>query len=223
MTYASKEKINLNFLIEFYEKVWFEYASHKKNDEMLYELFNKKNGNEDFMLCARIYTLSGMYSARVYNVHDMLEAIRCAHAKQELYNSDILENYCKKEGNHKLISFISKYCHWYNEVNNIGQATPIYDGNVRDALKHYKCETNGKIKDYEGLKDGVDEFIKEVVKESSDTVISLPIGGLHTQLSIYRLVDKFLWLSYKVKEPSKNDSNLLGIANTNDKYFEIIL
>ncbi len=225
-TYVSKDKINRDFLIGFYKEVWLKFEHYVNNDKVLYELFKKDHDDKEFILHARICALSSMYAAAIDNIPHMLETIK--NCNNKLVHDEILTRYADDGKNYNLISFISKYCHWYNEVNHVEESTPIYDVNVRNALKHYGCE---KIKNYEGLKDGTKKFIQEIGGVSFNTIIPLSIDGLHTELSIYRIVDKFLWLSYKVDKLNKrkaglkkNEKYLLEISqrSNNSHYFGIL-
>ena len=63
------------------------------------------------------------------------------NCKKMLEYDCVFEKYTTNENN-KLQSFISKYCHWYNEVNNF-QATPIIDKHIKSALK---CKTYDDVK-----------------------------------------------------------------------------
>lgn len=125
-------------------------------------------------------------------------------------------------------SFISKYCHWHHEVNISKNHFPIFDKNVKYSLvyyqmtgaeiknyEHLKYFVDKFIEEYlpdkyENLDDkykiddrdksrpekltGVDRInLKLEINEEIDSK-----NTLHKEISIYRLVDKFLWLQYEI-------------------------
>ena len=147
----------------------------------------------------------------------------------------------------EVLSFFSKYCHWYNEANGF-DGLPIYDKNVAVGVVIYKYFlnensdknlTNSKLKKELNIKiKGNDEkldldldYVINKAKENLDyNAVNNAINELfipdkkvkrvdiknnellYNNISIYRLVDKFLWLSYKIVEqllkPKK--TNTLG-------------
>lgn len=160
----------------------------------------------------------------------------------------------------EVLSFFSKYCHWYNEANDF-DGLPIYDKNVAVGVVIYKYflnensdnensdkesnensdknltksklkkELNIKIKGNDEKLDLDLDYVINKAKENLDynavynAINELFISGekvkrvdiknnelIYNNISIYRLVDKFLWLSYKIVEqllkPKK--TNTLG-------------
>ncbi len=241
ITYPDIEEIknyknggSLGFLKNFYTEVWANYTSYHENDEKLYDIFKEDHNKAKFIIEARVGVLDSMYSTEVQSILKVIQQIEECE-KNEL-NSDcvITMSGSIKEESRNEISFLTKYFHWYNEVNN-KTPLPIYDKNVRVGLLHYlnfknseelreyfklkkdnkkenidfeylsKNSVNNKIKygsgDGEFVKE-IDKFIKtlELRLEGKDKIIlEPPFNKLPTSVSIYRLVDKFLWLMYKIK------------------------
>ena len=120
----------------------------------------------------------------------------------------------KKHKKTKLISLESKYLHWKDEVNGSKNSYPIYDSKVRNELKLYSLQS--KL-NYLDLKAKIDEFIKTYLGNEVRSFVDInEIDGLPKSISIYRLVDKFLWLNNKfrlLQAKVENKKNL----NVNDE------
>jgi len=228
----------LGFLRHFYVKVWGSYADYVENDLVLYEIFKKGSDNEKFIIEARIAVLDKMYGTQIKAIRKIINTFKNDKNNK---NFDLIinalneqkkkqnENNCNTEMQflvRKEISFVSKYFHWYNEVNS-GDASPIYDGNVREGLKIY-CEDEN-INNMERLKGRIDVFIGELELKidknnpnklnGTDRInnrVDFPKiknfkneehNCLYENISIYRLVDKFLWLTYKIAENQQKDDS----------------
>ena len=215
----------LGFLKHFYVKVWGSYVDYVENDLVLYEIFKKENDDEKFIIEARIAVLDKMYGTRIKAFRKITEIFK-KNIKNEENNFDsIIESLVNQKidnGNTERqfyvqaeTSFVSKYFHWYNEVNN-GDASPIYDGNVKNGLEKYGFGEN--IKDMGTLKESINEFIGNMGLEGATRINiknkkienfqNKEHDCLYENISIYRLVDKFLWLTYKIAEtkPEENES-----------------
>ena len=217
----------LGFLKHFYVKVWGSYADYVENDLVLYEIFKKGNDEKDFIIEARVAVLDKMYGTRIKAFRKITEIFK-KNIKNDKNNFDsiieILVNQKKDNGDTERqfyvqaeTSFVSKYFHWYNEVN-VGDASPIYDGNVKNGLKKYGSEKN--INDIKNLKISIDDFIGNLGLKGTNRINdwgsfpriknykSKENNCLYNNVSIYRLVDKFLWLTYKIAEAKskKNES-----------------
>ena len=215
----------LGFLKHFYFKVWGSYADYVENDLVLYEIFKKGNDEKDFIIEARIAVLDKMYGTRIKAFRKITEIFKEKNIKNE---KNYFDSIIKSLVNQKIdngdterqfyvqveTSFVSKYFHWYNEVNN-GDASPIYDGNVKNGLEKYGFGEN--IKDMGTLKESINEFIGNMGLEGT-TRINIKnkkitnfqeeeLDCLYENISIYRLVDKFLWLTYKITEASVENKN----------------
>lgn len=212
---------NLKILKDFYVNDWGGLDSYVKNDKILYEIFKKDHDNKDFIIHARVGMLSEMYSARVDNIPDMVEILKKEKGEHE-YKS-IHDKYCgSKNGNKDLKSFISKYVHWYNEVNNY-KAIPIYDSEVREMIfDSFEKTQNGKrtiinvndknftknsLRTIDSLFEAIDKYIEMHFNDKGTHREKVQIKDLHEEVSIYRLVDKFLWLSSKKKLPNSDKKN----------------
>jgi len=111
-----------------------------------------------------------------------------------------------------LISLESKFLHWSSEVS-YQESLPIYDNNVKNELKiakkHYFKNYNNNLFDDKVFSKIPNEFekfnlkiicyIKNYLLQDPDVRIPLKIDRLHNEVSIYRLVDKFLWLNNKLR------------------------
>ena len=228
----------LGFLKHFYVKVWCSYADYVENDLVLYEIFKKGNDEKDFIIEARVAVLDKMYGTRIKAFRKIVETFKEKNKEnnfdsiieslvnQKIYNGDKERQfYVQIE-----TSFVSKYFHWYNEVNDYGNASPIYDGNVKNGLEKYVFGEN--IKDMGTLKESNDKFIGNLElkddKINSESLVganrindwgnfsrienyeSKENNCLYNNVSIYRLVDKFLWLTYKIaeaKSEAKSEEN----------------
>jgi len=227
----------LGFLKHFYVKVWGSYVDYVENDLVLYEIFKKGNDEKDFIIEARVAVLDKMYGTQIKAIRKIINTF-----KSDIENKDFdsiinvlsnqkneqKENNCTTEMQfsvRKETSFVSKYFHWYNEVND-GDASPIYDGNVKNGLKKYVFGEN--IKDMGTLKESIDKFIGNLElkddKINSESLVgtnriidwgnfsrienyeSKENNCLYNNVSIYRLIDKFLWLTYKIAE-AKSEKN----------------
>ncbi len=224
-TMIPKEKINLEILRKFYIDVWAKYTPYVENDRALYFIFNHKN-DAIFSNRVRGFILNEMYSAFVHDTH-LNEVINdyCNFHTSEDVNKEILnlkeQVKLNKSKNEKIEidrnypSFLSKFSHWRFEANQLWKdACPIYDNHVRKALK---CGNS-----YENVKAGIEKFIKEKLKINNlSEPITLKIDGLHEEISIYRLVDKFLWLSGKIMKYQKDKEN--GKLKQQDKLLDALI
>ncbi len=189
-----KNKKNLDILISFYNNVWGGYAEYVDYDKALYCMF-KKDNEGNFSKMAKVVVLNKMYSAGMKDVQ--LESFVkdfdwvISGRQYKKYGGDYKSN--------QLLSLESKLCHWNNEVNDKSKTSPIYDNNVRVVISHYtgvsKSSMNGNFKD---TKKAVDDFITKYLGGDIKDPITVTVEGLPSEISIYRLVDKFLWLSYKI-------------------------
>ena len=218
----------LGFLKHFYVEVWGSYADYVENDLVLYEIFKKGNDEKDFIIEARVAVLDKMYGTRIKAFRKITEIFK-ENIKNDKNNKNNFDSIIESLVNQKIdngnterqfyvqaeTSFVSKYFHWYNEVNN-SEVSPIYDGNVKNGLKKYVFGEN--IKDMGTLKESINEFIGNMGLEGT-TRINIKnkkitnfqeeeLDCLYENISIYRLVDKFLWLTYKIAEtkPEENES-----------------
>jgi hypothetical protein len=212
------EKGSIGFLKNFYTEVWAKYTSYSKNDEKLYEIFSKEY-DKDFMIDARVCLLDWMYGTRINSTRNIIKIIK---KFENNFNPNSVKEMLgevakiKKKGDKNIrneTSFFSKYCHWYNEVNN-ETPLPIYDQNVRVGLWIYEGDDgSGKTKKRSfkekqniNYADGAKGFLermnffitKQLELEGVDRVAIKLSDGLKTEVSIHRLVDKFLWLMYKI-------------------------
>ncbi len=231
----------LGFLKHFYVKVWGSYADYVENDLVLYEIFKEWNDEKDFIIEARVAVLDKMYGTRIKAFRKITEIFKEKNIKNE---KNYFDSIIKSLVNQKIdngdterqfyvqveTSFVSKYFHWYNEVNDDRYASPIYDGNVKDGLKKYGFEKN--INDMENIKKSINEFIVNLElkdhKINSESLVGTnrindwgnfpriknydnEINNcLYNNVSIYRLIDKFLWLTYKIaeaKSEAKSEKN----------------
>lgn len=201
---SDKDK-NLEILKSFYENVWGKYTHYVENDKVLYKVFDNKN--DVFADRVRISILNNFYSAGMKNIqiYDFKEKVGNLKSADDIGNigKNCYHGYGNKMGHcNFLISLESKYLHWITEA--VGLPTiPIYDANVKDELKNYELEDSdlsrkieSKKNEYTKLKKTIDAFIKKYFNKSGSEYISLEMD-FHNQVSIYRLVDKFLWLSNK--------------------------
>ena len=183
---------NLEILKNFYSDVFQKYEEYLENDNALYFIFNPKNNNF-FSDNVKGFILNEMYSAMVKS-KDLFQVINAATNKKNDYDSN----------NNRYPSFRSKFEHWKNEVNTTNEASPINDSHVRNMLNKYGIE---KIKyissNYSDsqkiLKEAVDKFIKKFLNKEGTNRIELKTD-FHDSISIYRLVDKFLWLQGKIEK-----------------------
>lgn len=233
----------LGFLKHFYVKVWGSYVDYVENDLVLYEIFKKENDDEKFIIEARIAVLDKMYGTRIKAFRKITEIFK-ENIKNDKNNKNNFDSIIESLVNQKIYngdkerqfyvqietSFVSKYFHWYNEVNDYGNASPIYDGNVKNGLEKYVFGKN--IKDMGDLKESIDKFIVNLElkddKINSESLVganrindwgnfsrienyeSKENNCLYNNVSIYRLVDKFLWLTYKIaeaKSEAKSEEN----------------
>lgn len=232
------ENGSLAFLKDFYINVWAKYQSYLENDKKLYEIFDKKHDENILVTEARVGLLDSMYRTQVTSINEILEIVK-KFCKGERYKEGGFKDGCieraiklieerneekakeRKDQNleavskkdiREEISFFSKYCHWYNEVNN-HKAMPIYDKNVRVGLACYNNDeefekiyenTYQSIRTYstgeKALLDQVNKFITNLELYESGNLLgeSRNITGINEKVSIYRLVDKFLWLTFKI-------------------------
>jgi hypothetical protein len=225
----------LGFLKHFYVKVWGSYVDYVENDLVLYEIFKKGNDEKDFIIEARIAVLDKMYGTRIKAFRKITEIFKENIKNDKNKFDSIIESLVNQKidnGNTERqfyvqaeTSFVSKYFHWYNEVNN-SEVSPIYDGNVKNGLKKYVFGEN--IKDMGTLKESIDKFIGNLElkddKINSESLVgtnriidwgnfsrienyeSKENNCLYNNVSIYRLIDKFLWLTYKIAE-AKSEKN----------------
>jgi len=194
---------NIVSLKKFYCEVWCKLDKITDSDKILYKIFNSELDKNPHINLTRIATLSKLYYAPVDNISDMIEVINECMEEHECNNKNckkILEYDCviykyTSKGNNKLQSFISKYCHWYNEVNN-RQATPIIDKYIKSALH---------CKNYNDVNDKINSIIANLKTQNNqridlDNCISLGDNILYQNISIYRLIDKYLWTYQKFKD-----------------------
>ena len=232
----------LGFLKHFYVKVWGSYVDYVENDLVLYEIFKKENDDEKFIIEARIAVLDKMHGTRIKAFRKITEIFK-ENIKNDKNNKNNFDSIIESLVNQKIdngnterqfyvqaeTSFVSKYFHWYNEVNN-SEVSPIYDGNVKNGLEKYVFGEN--IKDMGTLKESNDKFIGNLElkddKINSESLVganrindwgnfsrienyeSKENNCLYNNVSIYRLVDKFLWLTYKIaeaKSEAKSEEN----------------
>ena len=177
-----------------------------ENDKELYGLF-KKNNKKEKEKCQK---LNQFYFAGIKNTKHLeiiIEIIRDLPDKEICPQGLLLKIKEKKLSLYQ--SFISKYCHWHHEVNISKNHFPIFDNNVKYSLVYYQM-TGTEIKKYKHLKYFVDKFIEEYLPEKLVGVDRIKLkleikiektvdpNSLHEEISIYRLVDKFLWLQYEI-------------------------
>lgn len=249
---------SLAFLKDFYTKVWGAFDEYVENDVMLYNLFNKDKYKDinDLAIKARVGILNSMYSTQINKIGKIIEIINESKKGNEYSETSTNEALDKikeynnepnnKEGKkiNEVQSFFSKYFHWYNEVNYLENALPIYDLNVLVGAFIYKEILKPDIKvfnfkrknfknifgiggfvnndkaldlkyvgnnckkkiDYLKLKEKyLDLIIKSLKIENKIINLEDPTKDsqkncLYENISIYRLVDKFLWLTYKIAE-----------------------
>lgn len=211
---------SLNFLKKFYKEVWAKSSSYGENDKKLYEIFKKEHDEKEFIIETRVLLLDYMYGTQIKSVLEIIDIIRDKKPsegfKSDSVNNMLNEVKIKKQTNPKIryeTSFFTKYCHWYNEVNN-KEPMPIYDKNVRVGLSIYNGTKDFECarKESSKIKYDSDSFGKEIKKfmENLDLLKLLQNGkidlgdGFPKQVSVYRLVDKFLWLMYKIKINADN-------------------
>jgi hypothetical protein len=205
--YLPHDKINLDDLITFYNNVWGEYKEYVENDKSLYFIFDKKN-EHIFSKRVKVLTLNKMYSAG-------LDDIQINNFCNKFEWDITCEKYQKNGDNGKAkkqISIESKLCHWNSEVNNLENAVPIYDRNVRKALSYYKIKAEKNTVDFLKIKSQIDTFISKFLGKKE--TVKVNVDGLPPQISIYRLVDKFLWLSYKMRYNEDKLEGLIKQYNT---------
>jgi hypothetical protein len=193
---------NLEILIDFYKNVWCEYNHYYENDKLLYSLFFSNNYSPRLkaLILNKLYS-AGMKDIQLINFSEQIESVDLLKIEPNqyigLYNDGSLFN-------SKLTSLESKYLHWKNEVNN-SQFSPIFDSNVTNELQKYQYK---KINEFSDLKINIDCFIKEYlsINDPENQRIELKCG-LHDAVSVYRLVDKYLWLSNKIRMIGDNKSS----------------
>lgn len=185
---------NLEILINFYHKVWCKLDYYYENDMLLYSLFSSKKYSPRL----KALILNKLYSAGMKDI----QLINFSEKIENLNTSEIGTNHYLGLGNEdaefksKLTSLESKYLHWENEVSG-SQFSPIFDSNVKNELKKY---TKFKIDNFSNLKEAIDHFIREYLSINDPEKQSIELNcELHNRISIYRLVDKFLWLSNKIR------------------------
>jgi hypothetical protein len=214
---------NIVFLKNFYCEVWCKLDKMTIADKILYKIFNSELDKNPHINLTRIATLSILYSVPVDNISCMERVIDECMNEHECDNKNcmkILEYDCffKKytnQGNNKLQSFISKYCHCYSEVNN-RQATPIIDKYIKLALQ---------CKNYNDVKEKIKLIIKNLETEDNqridlDNCISLGDNILYQNISIYRLIDKYLWTYQKFKNNTEIPNKILKLKDSEKKYFD---
>jgi len=198
---------NLKKLKNFYENSWCNPEISEKqsyyieNDIALYELFNKKDE-----ICEQCKNINSKYSTRISNKDiKIISGIIKKYIEDELdlNPESFLEKFKENGGLKNYKSFISKYCHWYYEVKNYGQIHfPIYDKYVRFGLIYYNVSYLC-VEDFNKLKNLIDKFIEDYLPNKGYERIEIKLNKLKQndfpeKISIYRLVDKFLWLQYKI-------------------------
>ena len=204
----NNSKENLTILKDFYVNVWAKFERYRENDVFLYVLFKNKKVSERI----KIEILNKFYSAGMKDV----QIYSFIENKKNLKLNTIgdFEYEYKKHKKTKLISLESKYLHWKDEVNGSKNSYPIYDSKVRNELKLYSLQS--KL-NYLDLKAKIDEFIKTYLGNEVRSFVDInEIDGLPKSISIYRLVDKFLWLNNKfrlLQAKVENKKNL----NVNDE------
>lgn len=237
---------NLNIIISFYQDVWSKYQTYYYNDIALYEIFRNKNNNfHDF---CKISILNNFYSAGMNNIqiYEFVDNL----SKLDLANVGITK-YCgiKNDGSKycsHLLSLESKFLHWSKELSG-DKSVPIYDNNVINELKIakklYKINHNNDL--FSGLDShNKTEFSIFILKinlyitkylrlDNPEDRIPLEIDNLHKKVSIYRLVDKFLWLNNKFrvlnqkiisKKPlNENDNKLDQLSNNYNVWYSKII
>ncbi len=204
-----KYERNIEILKEFYEQVWMQEVTYVENDRALYFIFKQSNSGI-FSDNVKGFILNQMYSAGVKNI-SLFEVIESIKNKKNNINSKELGLLTDIENNdnNNYPSFRSKYDHWDNEVNT-DIATPINDSNVRNMLKKYYNNYNANNNNSTNLTDTINNFIKDYLgKENGIERIDLKTD-FHEKISIYRLVDKFLWLSHKKITRHKNKDSIVG-------------
>ena len=232
---------NFKKLINFYTNIWAgaKEGKYLKNDIELYELFKKDDEIE------KCKNLNQLYFAGIPKEKDdkTLKKIVENIINPEINNLSpenllkaLNEYNIKNDDKEKLSlyqSFISKYCHWHHEVNISKNHFPIFDKNVKYSLVYYQM-TGAEIKKYEHLKYFVDKFIEEYLSEKLVGVNRIELKLkikieknnvpelLHEEISIYRLVDKFLWLQYEIhsKILKKNIKNI-GAFSPSKIFYQI--
>ena len=185
---------NLKILINFYNNVWCKLDHYYENDKLLYSLFSSNNYSPRLkaLLLNKLYS-AGMRDIQLINFADQIESVDLlkieANQYTGLYNDGSVFS-------SKLTSLESKYLHWKNEVSD-SQFSPIFDSNVKNELKKYQ---KNSIITFSDLKKSIDHFIREYLSINDPENQSIELNcELHNKISIYRLVDKFLWLSNKIR------------------------
>ena len=195
---------NLKIIKIFYTKVWGSYEKYVQNDKVLYSIFLDEKKCEPL---TKAVVLNNFYSAGMFadQAEEFAEHIKLNHNDNELGK----KKYRGKKPR-RLLSMESKYVHWYAEVNG-GIKRPIYDKNVREVLNYYKkndgkpylCFENKKNRscDYKELNEAIDDFNSEKFGKDGNSSIEIDhkIDNIPKIKSLYRLVDKFLWLQYKIE------------------------
>jgi hypothetical protein len=190
---------NLEILKEFYQKDWGG-KRNTDNDKLLYEVFKNKDINE------RCIELNAKYSTRIGVKNGNIKKIAEIISTETDINPDQLLKKLKEEKLPNYKSFISKYCHWYYEVYQNEKHYPIFDTYVRYGLIYYGIVYH-YIDDFSPLHNSIDHFISTYLPNKGSDRVELKTS-LHHKISVYRLVDKFLWLQYK---QSINNAALVGI------------
>ena len=185
---------NLKILINFYNNVWCKFDHYYENDKLLYSLFSSINYSPRLkaLILNKLYS-AGMRDIQLINFSKQIESVDLLKIEVNqyvgLYNDG-------STFSSKLTSLESKYLHWKNEVSN-SQFSPIFDSNVKNELKKYQMNS---IVTFSDLKQSIDHFIREYLSINDPENQSIELKSeLHNKISIYRLVDKFLWLSNKIR------------------------
>ncbi len=189
---------NLEILKVFYNKVWMSDKRYVDNDRALYFIFKQSNKGI-FSDNVKGFILNEMYSAFVKN-KDLFAVIDSVIKKQEskveLFHPET-EEITASDNNYP--SFRSKFDHWNNEINT-NTSTPINDSHVRGKLEEYGYQRI-LYNQYDSLKNTIDTFIKDYLGTTIEGINRIDLKtDFHDTISIYRLVDKFLWLSYRIKQ-----------------------
>ncbi len=195
---------NLNTLKRFYRDVWGSYTECVENDRLFFILFGNINKENRIAI---VKLLNDKYSTNLRYFGKHHRQTLCNNNEfQTILDRNILENdndenYALKKESKKIriVSLMSKYQHWCNETKGVN-FIPIMDKNVKKMLNQY--DNNNDNKTYKLFKGNMDKFIEKYLgKEDGNHKVNLEgyaIEGLPKEISAYRLVDKFLWLSYKI-------------------------
>jgi hypothetical protein len=219
---------NFKKLINFYTNIWAvaEDGKYLKNDKKLYELFKKDNKYKEEVKCENLNKFYSAGIKKKRHLQNIIEIINLSEEKicpqgllleikekkLSLYQS-FISKYChwhhevnKSENHFPIFDKNVKYSLVYyqmtvTEIKKYERLKYFVDKFIEEYLpKEYKSlDDEYKIKNrnesrHEKLV-GVDRIkLKLEIKIGENDVPN----SLHEEISIYRLVDKFLWLQYEI-------------------------